>query len=139
MARKKIRVKLIAVLILKAGLNLRDATGQDTDGERFLDWGPPCYPRGTLRSPIPTGLFVFSAALLLFSCTLRTMPPPVRIQITRAARDNPALSAMRYFAVAVSGPVGNTLSAAQLAGRNVECLKLSGQVFFPFSLVQLQS
>ncbi len=45
---------------------------------------------------------------------------------------------MTRFAVVFSGPAANTVSTADVNQRNLSCLKLTGQVSFPYTLAQLK-
>lgn len=70
-------------------------------------------------------------------CSLRPNAPTVRLQLPQSLRDNPALAAIPYFAVAVSGVAANSLSQSNVGNRSLSCLKLTGQVSFAFTYAEL--
>jgi len=88
----------------------------------------------------PVAPFLFLVLLisgaLFSSCSLRPMAA-VQVRLPDTLRDNPALAEMDRFAVAISGSVGGTLAASEVGNRSLDCLNLSGQVSFPYTLAEL--
>ncbi len=89
-----------------------------------------------IRTSLVLGLAVF-----LFSCSLKTMSPvrEFRIRLPEPLRDEPLLTQMTHFAIAVSGGVSDTLRPSDVGNRSLDCLNLNGQVFFAYTLNQLLS
>lgn len=90
--------------------------------------------------------WIVALALGLFwiwGCTLRLSPPNQTIRLAfppsakASNRDGPQLEEMNSFAIVAKGPVSNTLGSSQVGNRSLACLKLEGQVFYPYTLAQL--
>ncbi len=76
------------------------------------------------------------AVAILARCTLGTFRPT--ITLTFEPPTSRALADLDQFAVVVRGGVSNTLRSNDVGGRSLSCLRLNGQVAFPYTLAQLR-